>query len=290
MENKAVKVLISVILVLVAVVSATFVGDAASDPASYERTVQSLDGNSETVLELVAASTLVSAAVSAIPDDTATPIAEKIADFTEYFLFVLVVIFAEKYLLTIIGTAAFRILIPIACLLAIISIFRRSDSLRRIVARLCIVAFSLFIVTPLSVRVSDTIYNTYRTSIDGIISSAEDLTNETADLEKESDSSADGLFGGGLSAFYMRLRDTASHLLNNFVEALAVIIVASCIIPVLSVIFLLWLVKTVTGLDLSYMAAKLLSGRRKPPLPHVPGGSSHSGDGDPAEDQSVMIS
>ena len=275
MENKAIKVLISVVLILVAVLSFTFGGDKFSNPETYTRTIGSLDANSDTVLELVAASTLVSAAVSAIPDDTATPIAEKIADFTEYFLLVLCVLFTEKYLLTIVGAAAFRIMIPLACALGIFSLFSQNGRLKHIASRIALISLTLFLITPISVRVSDTIYATYRSSIDDIIGSAEELANETTDLENISDN--DGLFdtlvNDGFSEFFVRLRDKASRLLNNFVEALAVIIVASCIIPLLSMIFLLWLIKTLTGIEVNAVIPRL--GRRKKlPLPHIPEGAS----------------
>ncbi len=251
MENKALRILLALVLVLTGVLSATFIGDKMSSPEFYQKTIDSLDKNSETVLELVAASTLVSAVVSAIPDDTATPIAEKIADFSEYFLLVLCVLFSEKYLLTIVGTAAFRILIPIACLLAIIFLFTHKEKIKSLAFRIAVISIALFMVTPLSVSISDTIYETYQSSIDEIIGSAEQLADETTDLELITDDQSliDTLVNDGVSKFFVKLRDKASRLLNNFVEALAVIIVASCVIPLLSMLFLLWLVKTLTGVE-----------------------------------------
>lgn len=275
MENKAVKILLSLLLILVGVVSATFLGDLTTSPEMYGRTIESLDENSETVLELVAASTLVSAVVSAIPDDTATPIAEKIADFSEYFLLVLCVLFAEKYLLTIIGAATFRILIPLACVLAIISLFTHGTKARHIALRITIIGLSLFAITPLSVYVSDSIYDTYHSSIEEIIGSAEELANETTDLETITENSSDwgNLLNGGITEFFVKLRDKASRLLNNFVEALAVIIVASCIIPLLSMLFLLWLVKTLTGVD-TLVVPSFRKGKHPLPLAAVTSSSS----------------
>lgn len=251
MENKGIRIFLSLILVLVGVLSATFLGDKLSNPAVYQKTIDSLDKNSETVLSLVGASTLVSAVVSAIPDDTATPIAEKIADFSEYFLLVLCVLFTEKYLLTLMGSAVFRVMIPIACVLGIIFLFSHKEKIKSLAFRIFVIGLSLFLITPLSVFISDSIYGTYQASIDEIIGSAEQLADETTDLETITDDSSlvDTLVNQGVSQFFVKLRDKASRLLNNFVEALAVIIVASCIIPLLSMIFLLWLVKTLTGVE-----------------------------------------
>lgn len=38
-------------------------------------------------------------------------------------------------------------------------------------------------------------------------------------------------------------------LLNNVMEALAVLIVTSCVLPVLVLLFLMWIVKMLTGID-----------------------------------------
>ena len=38
-------------------------------------------------------------------------------------------------------------------------------------------------------------------------------------------------------------------LLSNVMEALAVLIVTSCVLPVLVLLFLLWIVKMLTGID-----------------------------------------
>ena len=73
-------------LLLLAVVSFLLIGDWATDAASHGATIASLDEKTDTVLKLSGAAALASAAVSAIPGDTATPIAEELADFTTYFL------------------------------------------------------------------------------------------------------------------------------------------------------------------------------------------------------------
>ena len=82
MKNTVTKILLAALLVLVAVVSFFLVVKWASAQETHAVTIESIDGKTETVLKLTASSTLASAAVSAIPGDTATPIAEKLADFT----------------------------------------------------------------------------------------------------------------------------------------------------------------------------------------------------------------
>jgi len=85
MEANLKKALIAALLLLLAVVSFLFLAEKAGDAATHAATLSAVDEKAETVLKLSAASALASAGISAIPGDTATPIAEKLADFTEYF-------------------------------------------------------------------------------------------------------------------------------------------------------------------------------------------------------------
>ena len=45
------------------------------------------------------------------------------------------------------------------------------------------------------------------------------------------------------------LTESARNSLSNFIEALAVMIVTSCIIPLLVLLFFLWLVKLILGVN-----------------------------------------
>ena len=246
------KLLIAAVLLLLAVFSFLLIADKAEDVNTHTATLAALDGRAETVLKLSAASALASAGITAIPGDTATPIAEKLADFTEYFLLILCVLYTEKYLVTILGAAAFKILIPCACILAGVSLFREPKPLRALAVKLTAVALAVYLVIPVSLRVSDLIYGAYEASIQNTVTSAEELTEKTASLtEAEGDK-------GLVASVLERIRETAGTLtdkaaatLNRFVETLAVMIVTSCVIPILVLLFFLWVIKQLTGLDLA---------------------------------------
>ena len=90
------KAALAALLVLAALLSIFAVGKRASDPAYHQASIDALEEKQETVLELTAASTAASAAITLLPGDTATPIAEKLADLSGYFLIVLCAIFLEK--------------------------------------------------------------------------------------------------------------------------------------------------------------------------------------------------
>lgn len=250
-------------MVLVAALSFCVLADRATSLESYRTILSSIDEKSETVLKLTAASTLASAGVSAIPGDTATPIAEKLADFTEYFLLILCVLFAEKYLLTIIGAAVFKVLVPCACLLLVTGVFWNPPVMRRLSLRVASFALMLFIAIPASIRVSDMVYGTYRQSIDAVVLETEQLHEETSPFSGagEDESVLSGLLER-LTETASELADHAAALLKRYVESLAVLIVTSCIIPLLTLAFFLWLIKLLTGISVFGEAPPLTSKHR----------------------------
>ena len=250
MNEQVKKVLIIAVLVLIAVVSAVPVANMLSSNEANAEIAASIDEKVSTVLKLTSSSTLVSAGISAIPGDTATPIAEKLADFSQYFLIILCVLYTEKFLLSVIGLAAFRILIPCACVLAIISIFKMPELLGKLAIKIFIFALALYVVIPLSIKVSDKVYESCDVSINNTLSSAQDFTNDTSELvEAEDNPSILDTLLEKLSETTNGLAGKAADILNNFMETLAIMIVTSCVIPILGLVFFIWIIKLLTGLD-----------------------------------------
>ena len=262
-ETMLKKILISVVLIFAALLSMLMLSDKASDPAVHEKTIASIDEKVDTVLRLTATSTLASAGISTIPGDAATPIAEKLADFTEYFLLILCVLYAEKYLLTIVGAGAFKILFPFACLLWIISLFWNPTVMKRLSVKCAVFGLALYFTVPLSIGVSDMIYRSYQDSIDSTIAAAEEFTETTDELAEAEDAGLLTSIMGKLSENASTLSDNAARVLNHFVESLAVLIVTSCVIPVLSLLFFLWLIKLLTGVEISPVPGRPGWGKRR---------------------------
>ena len=103
------------------------------------------------------------------PGDVGTPIANKLADLSSYFLIVLCAIYLEKYLVTITGYAAFKIFIPAACVLFAANMMVRNRSVDKLARRLLIFGICIFLVVPASVKVSDLIETTYQSQIDATL-------------------------------------------------------------------------------------------------------------------------
>ncbi|MDO4538542.1 MAG: hypothetical protein Q4B54_10310, partial [Coriobacteriales bacterium] len=86
--SKRGRLIVTAILALAALISVFALGPHFTKPDAYKRTVASLDQKKDTVMTLTGASTGTSAAITILPGDVATPIAEKLVDLSSDFLIV----------------------------------------------------------------------------------------------------------------------------------------------------------------------------------------------------------
>lgn len=265
------KLLLVAIPLLAAFLSVFVLAKAATSPQFHAATIAALEDKQTTVLELTAASTAASAALTLIPGDTATPIAEKLADLSSCFLVVLCAVYLEKYLLTITGYVAFYFLVPAACLLFILFQFFPRDFLRVLAGKLLIFGLAIVLVIPVSVKVSDLIEDTYQSSIQATLDAAKETTAEVESSAQDSQSDKDegflsGLFSSitsGISGAVSSITDKVGDMVNSFLEALAVMLVTSCVIPILVILLFVWLIKAVFSIDLSASYKKVRGGISK---------------------------
>lgn len=244
----------TIVLLLTALIAFLPLAQLASNPNTFEGTYQSIDSKVETVMMLTAASTIASSAITAIPDDFGTPIAEQIAEFTDYLLIILSVLLTEKYLLTILGMVSFRILIPAAFILSIPCIKRRVPVFQSVAKKMAAMMLVLFLVIPISMGISDMIWDTFQVSIDNTIASVESLSAEEATEPEETNfiSSMWSKMSGAVTSFadgITHLPERATAVMNNFIQSIAVMIVTACIIPLLVLVFAVWIVKQFTGVN-----------------------------------------
>lgn len=276
MDKKYRKILFVILPLIIALLSFFVVARYASSPEFNKKTIQSLDDKKTTVMELTAASTAASAAISLIPGDGGTPIAEKLADLSSYFLVVICAIYLEKYLVTITGYAAFSILIPLACVLFSAYFLWNRDGFRILAEKLLLFGLAVYLVIPASVKVADMIDTTYQSSIESTIDSAKQATDEIeseTDTEESTNGSSNDTKStvkkGLLSGIVSKVEETVSgaaknveNVLNRFIEALAVMLVTSCLIPILVLVFFVWLVKLILGVDLDLHGPKRIGGTK----------------------------
>ena len=274
-----------VIWLLIGLLSFTVLGKYASAPESHQATIASLDEKKATVLELTAATTATSALITLLPGDIGTPIAEKVADLSGYLLIVLCAVFLEKYLVTITGYAAFKIFIPAACVLFAANMMARNRSVDKLARRLLIFGICIFLVVPASVKVSDLIETTYQSQIDATLEDAkstQEMLENSSAAQQEMEQAQQGTDQNtaqqetGISGIFDKAKDALSsakdsvttavenvtisseelvqkvqNSLNHFVEAVAVMLITSCVIPILVLLVFFWLIKVLLDVDIS---------------------------------------
>ena len=237
------------IIVCIIIAGSSFFGLAKSysSPESKinKETIKYLDEKKTTALELSASATAVSTLITLAPGDDGTPVANKLMDLAGYFLIVVSAIYLEKYLLTILGTLTFKWLIPVSMLALAVYFGSKKELFWKIGVKIFIFGLAIYAVIPVSVHVSKMIYSTYQESIDDDKDSKKSKDTESSFIDKAKDA---------VNSVKNTLSVTANsvkNMVNKFIDGLAVLIVTTCLIPVLVIVFFIWLVKLVLGSAIS---------------------------------------
>ena len=232
-----------------------------SSPSAHADVIATIDEKIDNVLTLTAGSAGASALISAIPGDAGSPIADKLMDLSTGFLIVLAALFLEKYLIAIFSAAALGLAFPIAALFGIAVVWQwgRSPWVKiplGIGAKLAVLGAVLLLAIPTSSWVTNRIDATYQTSMQEAEKSDE-KQNEGGILGFFQDA-IDTVMGGISSAV-----EGAQESLNQFIESLAVMLVTSCLIPILVLLFYFWVAKILLGVNIDIPAtASALSPRK----------------------------
>ena len=286
------------LLVIVALVFAFPVADVMGSKETYRGSIERLDDKAQTVTALVGTTTAASVAISAIPGDTGIPVADKLMDVAADFAIVLGAIYLEKYMLTIFGLAACRVVVPLACALGVGYVLVREDvtwraGLRTSAVKLALLALALTLVVPASVRVSNMIEETFEYDAASVSSEMDaegaadsgaaatesaDAADNTRSNDGASSASSDeapdastdpiGAFaawagglgedigsalsgaGAAVSSGVTGILDTAKDWVARLIEAFAVMIVTNCVIPVAVLLFFVWIINVLMGLNI----------------------------------------
>lgn len=269
------KWIIAVVCIIIALVSFFAISKWATSVDTYRGVLGTLNEMQRKALALTGTSTALATGAAAIPGDATTPIANKLADVAGYMVIVYVAIIVEKYLLTLTGFVTFKILLPIGFAVAAVAGFLKTEwkSFAYRMAIKCIVlGILLWCLVPTSAWVTNWINDTYDNSqsIDTSILEEE----ENAEEEEETQDKEDREFSvsQALSDFANQVTDAVKetgkvasekmdefeNALNQMIESVAVMIVTTCVIPILVLMSFVWILKMVTGLNISVPTAKSL--------------------------------
>lgn len=285
------------VLLVVMIVSITILAPIMSKPETYSKTIAKLNEKQMNIMEVSATATVSSITLAAIPDDATTPVANKIMDLAGYLVLVLCTIVMEKYMLTIFGSLAFQYLLPAICALLILNTFLKNPSIAKLASKIFAVGLTLFLVVPVSVRISDMIEETYKVSIattadhaieetqaeetkssvseteiqkletevpsteetsgnllDRFLHSVNEVTKTAKDTTSQISQAVSNAAGSAASAITSLTDEAiakAKDMLNDLIETIVVLIVTNCLLPVMVLLFLFWIIKLITGIQIN---------------------------------------
>ena len=279
--NKKLQIGFIVALVVLALLSGFVARPHFADTKTWDSTIEVIDQKKGNVLALTTSCVALSAGITALPGDTGTPVAEQLAQLSGNLGIVLAVLYLEKYLLTILWSVGLGILIPFALVLFAISLgihgrWSTSTVIRRVATRVLVVAIIGMVLVPASVWVSQKVDETYRVSIEQAQQKAADAADsdsskaskkktESTESKNVLEQLAEGASGlvTSVTSGAKQMTDEIVQQVTDLIEGVIVMIVTSCVIPLLVLAAFLWLGHTLLGIDISgpasYLTGRFLS-------------------------------
>lgn len=253
------------VLLVVGLVSFFWLAKTTADPAFHAASIAALDEKKVTAMELTAATAAGSVAISAVPGDATTPIANQISELSGYLLIVVGAIMLEKLLLSLTCYAAFQFLIPIACVLGIVYLFAHIEWCRVLARKLALFGIVICLIVPASIQVTRIVDETFQ--IQQTVDDAEQAVEQPADTEEEG--SWFSQIGGAITGTVSDAVDQAEAALSRFIDAVAALLITTCVIPIAVLLFFVWVTKLIFGIEMkvSSQAARMLPRRYRKAIP-----------------------
>lgn len=256
-----------VALLIVAALLSEFVGRPHFENVeTWSGCIEVIDAKKNNVLALTTSTIALSAAISALPDDTGTPVAEQLTQLSSNLGIVLAVLYLEKYLLTIFGFLSFGVLGPAAFALLAISLLAHGHlstghTLFTLGIRLLFIGVIAIAVVPASVWVTQRIDETYQTGISQAESEGSAEESESTDSEDQENKDFWDSIASGAAQLVSNLKDGIKSVtdgvveqVTNLIEGAIVMIVTSCLIPLLVLAVFLWMAHSLMGINVSVPA------------------------------------
>ena len=244
--SEIISVLVCILLILLSV---TVVNDLLSSPQFHSETIRVLDEQKNEALTLSVAVTAASTALSTLPDDMASPIADELADLSLPLFLIVAIIYLEIFLLTTFGWITSTFLLPAACLLMIGFILCRKEFILVWIKKILVLSLALVMLIPASAAITSHIEDTFSEIVDQKLHAASHIAN-IAETEEEEDANAILSFFSGLADNVASLVNAARNMLSTLVDAVAILMITSCIIPVLTLLLFLQAIKVAMNVDI----------------------------------------
>lgn len=276
-QNKK-KIIWSIALAALALLSFFVLAKFFSSDKVLKGTFDYLDTKKNQVIGINGAVIGAALIAGAVPGNAAAAIVNMLSSLQKPCLTILAAVFAERHLAGILINISFSFLIPLACIFGIISLWQEGFAMKNLALKLAIMGMVLSLTIPASVVLSKHVEKI--SSADEKIAevqSADNEAEESSDANTDTDSAKEE---SGWSAILNKISDTAGDVkdkigdaaasltkspekiknwMNGVIEALVIMIITSCIIPILVFILMFWILRMLFQIDLP-AAAKHTAG------------------------------
>ena len=245
-----------VVPLFIAALSIFVLADKVSEAKFVENSVESIENSKTTVMEFTGATLAASLAISALPDDFASPLADSLADMDSYFVIILMALFIERLILVSGVDAVFLYVIPVACGLYIIYALTKMNIFRSFAIKLAILGITIVAVIPLSTLFTETAGAEYMAYVENTIEETNDGAGKINEI-MNSDDTDKTLFEKLSEAFKTAMQginDLMTYFENGIkkcINSIAILIVTTCVIPIITLLLLRWILKELFGLSIA---------------------------------------
>ena len=259
MVVKAVKILLAVFLM---VISICVLAEKVPEMEYVSNSIENLDESRDRVMTFSGATLTASTAISLLPKDWANPLANSLADMNKYFIFIFAIIFLEKLIVIEGIKIAFTYVIPIACGLYIFFLFLGKEKMKEWAIKIAILGAAIVCVIPFSIDFTQRVSEDYLAYVDETIAEANagaEKIYEIKAVNEEEDTFLEKISDVFVNA-YQGVKDLFTYFNNltkRCINSIAIIMVTTFVLPLLTLVFFRWLLKELFSLNLNISVPKI---------------------------------
>ena len=233
------------VLVLCMLFSLLVISPIMTNPALHSHTLSVIDRNKDKAMSLTATVTIGSTALSLLPDDTAAPLASELSDLSTPLLIIVCILYFEQFMFSPLQYIAFGILVPIALGMRIMYVYSARKSTLVLSKKLLLIALLCAAMIPSSAAITRMVEDTFAMSINGV-------NEKIAEVSKAFEKIIGGDSNGDILAFISNVAagigsvfEFARESLGLLIDGVAILMITSCVIPVITALLFVWGIKTI---------------------------------------------
>lgn len=257
--GKTVKILLAV---FVMVISILVLADKIPEIKYVTSSIENLDESRDRVMTFSGATLTASTAISLLPKDWANPLANSLADMNKYFIFIFAIIFLEKLVVIEGIKISFIYILPAACGLYILYVLSDKEKIKEWAIKIAILGISLICVIPFSIHFTEMVSEDYLVYVDETIEEANagaEKIYEIKAVNEDEDTFLDKISEVFVNA-YQGVKDLFTYFNNltkRCINSIAIIMVITFVLPLLTLMFFRWLLKELFSLNLNISVPKI---------------------------------